>query len=153
MNEFPNVKGANLAGKSFSIPEDLQGDLNLLVIPFQRWQQIIVNKWISFFLDLIQKYPKIRFYEIPTLSKKYKLMQFVIDGGMRAGILDQATRERTITLYIDKTRFKQKLGIENENLIYVFLVNKEGSVVWKEEGEIEDSKIQSLESVLSSNYI
>ncbi len=40
--------------------------------------------------------------------------QVFINEGMRAGIPDPATRERTITLYIDKPAFQHALDMPDE---------------------------------------
>jgi hypothetical protein len=72
----------------------------------------------------------------------------MIDGGMRAGILDERKRERTITLYINKRKFRNKLDIPTENTISIFLLNREGDILWRCQGELNDKKSSELEKVL-----
>jgi predicted transcriptional regulator len=68
---------------------------------------------------------------------------------MRAGIPDQTSRERTITFYLDKEIFKQALDITSEESIQIFLVDKEGNILWQEEGLFNPEKNQSLVDTLS----
>jgi len=100
---------------------------------------------------LEDRYPKFRFYEIPTLSNGYKIMRFMIDGGMRAGIPDKRVRKRTITIYINKSKFKKQLNITSEDTIYLFLINKKGEIIWRSEGEFNPIKAKVLEDKLT-NY-
>lgn len=146
--KFPEVKGKNLEKQNFRLPQDLEGKLNILVVPFQQWQQQLVNTW-TFFLDtLVENNPQMEYYELPTISKGYKIVSFMIDGGMRAGIPDKKTRHRTITLYIDKKPFKEQLEITNEETIYLFLVTKDGEILWRAEGEFSSEKADELETII-----
>jgi hypothetical protein len=88
------------------------------------------------------------FYELPTIRKMNFIVRRVIDGGMRGGIPSRDTRGRTITLYIDKAPFKEALGIPTEDTLYLFLVDREGTILWRESGELSDEKAASLESAL-----
>ncbi len=145
---FPQVEGDNLEGRSFLLPNDLEEDLNLMIIPFKRSQQALVNQWVPFLEEIKEKYNFFEFYEIPTLNSTYKLMSFVIDGGMRSGIPDKDTRERTITLYINKNPFKESLGIEDENTIYLFLIKRSGKILWSTKGGYTQKKSKELEDAL-----
>ncbi|TFF87480.1 MAG: hypothetical protein EU550_03175, partial [Promethearchaeota archaeon] len=84
--KFPEIDGNNLEEQPYHLPYDLEGELNLLIVPFKRWQQSLVDQWSVFLNEIASRYNFFKFYEIPTLAKSYKLMRFMIDGGMRAGI-------------------------------------------------------------------
>ena len=43
---FPVVSGFNLNRQEFEFPRDFAGELNLVIVPFQQYQQQIVNTWI-----------------------------------------------------------------------------------------------------------
>jgi hypothetical protein len=76
----------------------------------------------------------------------------MIDGGMRAGIPNTQVRERTITVYTDKSKFKKALEIPNEKTIYLFLVNKKGEILWRESGVYDDSKAEELTDYLNNYF-
>jgi hypothetical protein len=145
---FPEVSGQNLEFENFNLPYNLEGTLNLVIIPFRRWHQNLVDEWSFYLNNLEKKYSNFKYYEVPTLNKGYKVMRFMIDGGMRSGIPDKAVRERTITLYINKTSFKKKLKILSEDTIYLFLMNKTGEIIWRSEGDFDDNKFQTLEEYI-----
>jgi hypothetical protein len=67
---------------------------------------------------------------------------------MRAGIPDPIARDRTITLYLDKGAFRQALELPHEDNIYVLLVDREGTVVWRASGAFTTDKGESLERAI-----
>jgi len=81
---------------------------------------------------------------MPVLSRTF------INEGMRAGIPDQTARERTITLYLDKSKFKSALEIADENDITLFLVNRNGEILWRANGAYTQEKADSLLQYIQS---
>jgi len=71
---------------------------------------------------------------------------------MRAGIPNKATRERTITLYLDKNTFRQALDIPNEKNMWVFLFDKSGQVLWRIEGAYTKEKGEALKAAIIRSY-
>jgi hypothetical protein len=148
--KFPIVTGDNLNGKTIQIPSQLKGKFNVLLVPFQMWQQDLVNSWVPFLEYLMEENPNFDFYELPTIRKMNFIARRIIDGGMRGGIPSRDTRARTVTLYIDKTPFKETLGISTESTLYLYLVDQQGTIHWEETGELSDEKATSLEEALNS---
>ncbi|MEO5815200.1 MAG: hypothetical protein ABIT20_07965 [Gemmatimonadaceae bacterium] len=131
---FPVVEGSNLEGRSMTLPADFGGDLNVVLVAFQRDQQADVDTWTPALKTMASERPGLRVYELPTLGRRYRLIRGFIDGGMRSGIPDSTVRAATITLYIDKDSFKRPLGIESEDSIHVFLVERGGVIRWRGQG-------------------
>ncbi len=138
--KFPQVSGKDLNGVQHTIPDKLEGKLNFLVVAFQRWQVAPIETWVPFLLKLVAKHPQIQFYELPTLRKFNVLSQWMIDSGMRSGIRDKEMRARTITLYINKDEFTQALDIPTEETIYLFLVDCDGNILWRDTGTFSEEK-------------
>ncbi len=146
--KFPEISGKNLEKKQYNIPYDLEGELNMLIVPFQRWHQTLVDQWSLFLNNIENLNHNFRYYEMPTLNLAYKVMRFMIDGGMRAGIPDKDVRERTITVYINKRLFKKHLNIQSEDTIYLFLIRKNGEILWRTEGQFESYKGDELLKIM-----
>jgi hypothetical protein len=138
LGRFPNVEGSNLQGERFILPSDFKGELNIVLVAFKREQQSDVDSWMPFLKALGDRRGDLRIYELPTLGRRYRLMRSFIDGGMRRGIPDAAVRAATITLYIDKSPFRDSLRLPDEDRIYVLLVDKEGKVFWRGAGRFDD---------------
>ncbi len=141
---FPVVSGSNLMREEFEFPRDFEGEYNLLIIPFQQIQQRDVNTWLPAAQELERRFPGLIYYELPTIYRLPTISRTFINEGMRAGIPDQTSRERTITFYLDKTQFKQSLAINTEQTIHLFLVDRQGAILWREEGVFDQDKVQSL---------
>jgi hypothetical protein len=142
--QFPSVTGSNLQRRKLDLPEGFEGELNLVLIAFQQWQQSQVDTWIPFAKQLEEAHPGLRYYELPTIQRLNALARTFINEGMRAGIPDPVARERTITLYVDKNAFKQALQLSREDDIYVLLLDREGRVLWRAEGILTQEKGESL---------
>ena len=148
---FPNVSGANLKREKLSLPEDFASELVIALVAFQQWQQRQVDTWLPFAEQLEQEYAGVRYYELPVIRRMNILSRTFINEGMRAGIPNPKARERTVTLYLDKTNFRAALGIPHEQSICVLLLTSAGKVLWKTEGEFTTEKGEALRTALEEN--
>ncbi len=147
---FPVVMSANLEGRTFTLPRDFEGELNVVFVAFERQQQRDVDSWVPFVKSLLARTPDAEYYEIPTIKRMVAPMRWMINRGMRGGIDDLGARERTITLYLDKEPFKRTLGIATEQEIHVLVVDRAGRVRWRTAGAFSEDKGQGLASALTT---
>ena len=146
---FPRVHGDNLERRPFTLPDEFDGERNLVLIAFQREQQFDIDTWMPTAQRLAQGHPDFRYYELPTISRNLPLARWWLDGAMRAGISDRGAREATITLYVDKGAFREALRLPREDTIYALLVDRGGRVLWRAEGAATPEKVRELERALS----
>jgi hypothetical protein len=149
---FPSVTGSNLQRRKLDLPEGFEGELNLVLVAFQQWQQRQVDTRIPFSKQLEEAHSLLRYYELPTIQRLNTLARTFINEGMRAGIPDPVARERTITLYVDKTAFKQALQLPREDDIYVLLLDRRGRVLWRAEGSFAQDKGESLPAAVRGGH-
>jgi len=147
-DQFPEVSGYNLDREEFIFPRDFEGEHNLIMVAFQQYHQNIVNTWIPHVQELEAETPGFVYYELPTIKEMSLITRTFINEGMRAGIPDQTARERTVTLYIDKDKFTAALNIPDEDDIYLFLVEEDGSIIWREKGAYDGEKAGALQEIL-----
>lgn len=145
---FPEVSGRNLKRKKYHFPQDFIAPLNIVLIAFQRHQQLEINTWLPFVDQLDSEYADLTYFEFPVIYHMGPIGQFMLNEGMRAGIPDQKSRETTITLYLEKDEFRRQLQIESEDSIQIFLVTGQGKIVWHETGIYSDEKGSALREVL-----
>jgi hypothetical protein len=141
---FPEVTGSNLLRQKVTLPGDLQGELNILFVAFQQWHQAWVDSWVPTARQVEQAFPVVQFYELPVIWKMNRFSQTFINEGMRAGIPNQNTRKKTITLYTDKGAFRKALDLPHEETIYVLVVDQQGNVLWRTEGVYSQEKGEAL---------
>jgi hypothetical protein len=148
--KFPTVTGNNLEGRRFVLPADLEGDWNVLVLAFWQEHQNDVNTWLPHLRGIAASTPAVRCYELPVLWQMNPIRRYLLDNGMRLGIPDRHTRETTITVYLDKPRFRAALGLEDERQIALLLVNRAGDVAWSGRGRFRDDAAAQLSAAITS---
>lgn len=145
---FPTVNGSNLLRQKLTLPQDLQGELNLVFIPFQQWQQSEVDSWVTLAGQLDETYKGLYYYELPTIQSKGVLYRTFINEGMRAGIPNPKSRERTITLYLDKVDFRNALNLLDEAHIYILLIDRQGNEFFRARGPYSQESEAALRQTL-----
>jgi hypothetical protein len=150
VGRFPRVEGSNLEGRRFALPGDFEAEYNVVLVAFRREQQADVDSWLPFLRQQQLSERGIRVYELPTLNRSYRLMRGFIDGGMARGIPEKATREATITLYIDKSAFKKALAISSEERIITLIVARDGRVLWRADGRFAPAAGAELAGALDA---
>ena len=146
---FPAVRGSNLLRQKQNLPEDFQGKLNLVFIPFQRWHQAEVDSWGALAEELEKQYQDLAYYELPTLQSGGPIYKIFLNEGMRAGIPNPKTRQRTITLYLDKARFRAALEMPDEDHIYILVVDRQGKEFYRARGPHSQAAEASLRQALA----
>ena len=148
---FPAATGSNLQRNKLMLPADFDGELNIILVAFEQWQQNTVNTWLPFVEQLEQDYDGVLYYELPVIRRMNFIARTFINEGMRAGIPDSKARDRTITLYLDKQAFRQALDLPHERDIYILIVDREGNVVWRTEGAFTPEKGEALTRTIEEN--
>lgn len=147
---FPTITGETLTGRTLELPQEFEEPLNLVFVAFRREQQADVDSWLSVARDLEASFPDLRYYELSVISHLYAPARLVIDGGMRAGIPDEDTRERTITVYTDKHTVRRALDIDSEDAMQAFLVDRDGSIYWRTAGPQNEADADHLRETVAS---
>ncbi len=131
---FPTVTGSNLLREKLTLPRDFLGRFNLVFIAFEQWQQMEVDSWMALAKELEEQIDGLVYYELPTIQSRNSFYKMFINEGMRAGIPNPKTRERTITLYLDKVDFRTALGMLDEDHIYILVVDRQGNEFFRNRG-------------------
>ena len=147
--KFPEVEGRSLHDDVLTLPGDLEGELNLLAVAFDRNHQREVDTWIPLFRDLEERVSGLAGYEIPTISGGWKPLRWFIDGGMKTAIPDPLTRRRTVTVYGNVDRVTEGLGLPDRDRIAVVLVDRDGEVLWMTRGPLGGDPPPGLLEALS----
>jgi hypothetical protein len=146
---FPTVNGSNLLREKLTLPQDFQGKFNLIFIPFEQWQQMEVDSWMALAKELEEQFDALVYYELPTIQSRNSFFKMFINEGMRAGIPNPKTRERTITLYLNKADFRAVLGMPDEEHIYILVVDRQGNELFRARGPYSREGEAALRQALS----
>ncbi len=146
---FPQLGAHDLDAREVSLPAELPGEWNVVIIAFQRQQQELVDSWVPWLEERAAVTPWLRFAELPAIGLQWRAARPVIDGGMAAAIRDQQTRRRTLTVYTDLRRVTTPLGISDRDTIWLFLVDRAGRVRWRGSGGWDPATADSLAAALA----
>ncbi len=142
--KFPEVEAISLARKKFQLPDDLEGEFNLVIVAFKQWHQDLVDTWIPSLQTLAYQHPQLRVYELPTMPRFNPVARYLIDSGMRGGIPDRAVRASTLCIYTDLDRFIRASDIPNLDTIQLFLLDQSGNVMWRGQGGFDQDRLNEL---------
>ena len=145
---FPTVYGKNLNKEKVTIPDDFSGKNSIFIVAFQRWHQQLVDESIAFLEEKnLHHYHHI--VEIPVIQKTTWFRQVRLDTIMRMGIRDFDIRQRTITIYLDKKEFRDKISISNEESIHWFLVDHSSKkIIMRGIGVISSEEINQILNIV-----
>lgn len=147
---FPRVSGANLERRTFKLPDDFAGDLNVVLVAYERWQQALIDSWTPELGPLAAAHAGLRIYETPVIQFAMRFMRAWLDAGMRSGIPDPAVRATTITLYTNISAFNRALGLPDTSTAYVLLVDRRGQVLWRGQGQCDPQQLAGLRAALQT---
>ncbi len=145
---FPALQVRDLEGVDYVIPHELPGGPHVIILAFHQWHQVLVEQWKGPLEAVALAHPGTEVWEVPSISRGYRLFRSGIDGGMRAGIPDQNVRRHTLTAYTDLSQLAAALGLDTLETVHVFVVDCDGVVRWHGEGEPSTEAIEALEATI-----
>jgi hypothetical protein len=146
---FPTIPAKTLAGRSVTFPDETRGRIGLIFVAFEQRAQQDITTWVK---PLIERYldaPDIGYYEIPMISSEYRSSAGQIDGGMRSGV-PKDLHDRTATFYGDREGFFTSLGIGDQSVAYLFVLNQKGEVVFHTQGRANATDIAAVDAAIAA---
>ncbi|MGJ3238780.1 MAG: hypothetical protein ACFE0Q_08755 [Anaerolineae bacterium] len=134
---LPDVSGLNINSAEVRFPADFDADYQLLVMPFDREQQVLAVTWLPLFQELQADYPDtLDYWSIAALPALNPGVRLLVLGGVSAAISDATIRPQVTALFLDEQEaFLDALGITDSTQIQVLIVDQAGTVYYREIGE------------------
>ncbi len=140
LGQFSVVNGENLDGDTLTMPIDFSGELNLIVMPFDRNQQSSAINWLLTFQAIIAQHPQVNYYSIAALENLAPAIRFLVVQGLNVAVTDTEVRERTFVLFLENQQsFVDALGDGDMSEMRVLIVNREGQVLWQYIGTFSET--------------
>lgn len=148
MGRLPAFMSQNLMRKPVTVPADLPSDRTLALITFQRSQRAQAESWVTG-LNL-KNDPSIPWLRIPVVN----------DPGTRKGRDDvenrllqhytgETERSKLVPLFTsDRASFARSAGLKSIEQSYAVVVNRDGDVLARVEGEFSPEKAETLRETL-----
>jgi hypothetical protein len=147
---FPVIASYNLEKTKVTLPDDFQGQVNLLILTFESEQQKDADSWTPVVKNVEAGRPAVHHYLLPVYGKENFLYRWWINSSLRSTLPEDEQRQTTIPLYLNRLSFMKSLKIDTDKEITLLLVDKRGRVLWREMGEFSDQKRSSLEAALAT---
>jgi hypothetical protein len=142
---FPALATHNLDGAAVTVPDDLPGPADLVVLAFRRRQQADVDGWRAAVATDWRE--GLGFWEVPVIGRGWGPLRGWIDGGMAGAIGNPEIRAHTLTVYTDVGVVQRALGIAGSGAVVAILV-VDGEVRWQTTGAVDPARLAGLRSAL-----
>jgi len=133
-NTFPPLVGQDLLGHERNLPDDFDGQLNLVLLAFYQNQQSAVDSYGPLSEELLASYQGFAYYEVPVIAPFYRVMKPVIDAGMRSYVQTEVGRSRVITVFTNTNKLTKALSLPTKDQIYALLLNAKGDMLFQAQG-------------------
>ncbi len=145
-SHFPEIRGTTLEGTQVSIPRDLPAEWNLLVVSFHDAQDMLADLWVSLARRIAASSgDRLAALELPVLGRSPRLLRPIIRDTLDAQMDDADERARTMPIHADRKAFSRRLGLRNDDNVYVFLVARDGRIRWRGAGALTPDLVAGLE--------
>ncbi len=146
--KFPSLSVRNLQGVDVDLPAAFDGEWNIVAIAFDRNHQVLVDSWTPWAESLVDSHAGVRFFEVPTISRRWAPFRRMIDGGMASAIKVPKILQRTLTYYGDVAKVTKPLEIADRSTIVVVLLDQAGTVRARSEGSFSEGAADDFRSVM-----
>ncbi|HVJ07512.1 MAG TPA: hypothetical protein VM554_03960 [Acidisarcina sp.] len=150
-SNFPVVASYNLDKTKVTLPRDLQGEINLLMLSFAPEQQKDVDSWKPIVKEVETSRPGFRHYLVPVFSRENFLSRWWMNSSLRSRLPANEERKWTIPLYLNRQRFLKQLQIASDQEITLLLVEKSGQILWRTTGALTEEKRAALQEALMAS--
>jgi len=148
--QIPSVTGIDLDSQPVSFPEAFTTETILIVMPFDRDQQVRAETWLPLFQELARDDDRLSYYSVAALPKLNAAVRVLVIGGMSAGLRDPVVRQQMAVLFLeDQEAFLAALEIETVDAIQVFIIDSDGTIFWRGAGDYTEATAQDLKTVLA----
>src|SRR6201992_1191269 len=138
---FPTVSFYTLSKERVTLPADLHGDRNLLLLYFDLTQQKDIDDWNALIDRWRANDPALASYTLLVSPQKNFLSRWWQNASMR-GASDPSRWPTTLPVYVDKRGFEQKLAISSEKQVVLLLADRKGHVLSRVSGpSVDDNRI------------
>jgi hypothetical protein len=147
---FPTVSFDNLSKDRVTLPADLHGDRNLLLLYFDLTQQREIDDWN----DVIDRWrasdPSLTSYTLLVSSQKNIFSRWWQNASMRNASPDANRWPTTLPIYVDKHAFERKLGIPSEKQVVLLLIDRKGRVLSRVIGSSMENSRNAMKTALTA---
>ncbi len=142
---LPVTPAETLSGHKLEFPTALAGKTAVCVFGFSKGAGDRTKVWMERL-----SHDGIDAWSVANLEKAPAMVRGMIRGGMRKGT-PASQLDHSLIMTKDEQIWRQALGVKQDNLPVVVLLDSSGQIFWKYEGVFSDEAYQQLKSRLASS--
>lgn len=144
---FPTITAEALDRSDITLPANLEGRENLLLLSWARDQAAQLETWTAVAQALQHTHVHFRVYRIPVSATENVVFRWWDNASLRAAETDPERLHWNVPIYTDKAKLHEALGQPlDEKAVTVLLVDRAGRILWRAQGPSTAATRASLES-------
>jgi hypothetical protein len=141
---MPPLQGDLLSGQEAVLPAAARGKVALLALGFSYDSRFPVEAWCGRFRSIYGGRADVTLYEVPMLGGGARIGRWFIDSGMRRNT-PRELHDNVLTVYGGTGPWKARLGVTDEDLAYLVLLDRDGRVAWQHAGMFDAARFDELQ--------
>lgn len=147
MGRLPAFMAQTLLRQPVAVPEGLPSDRTLALITFQRGQHAQVESWIQGMN--LRNDPSITWMRMPVVNDPgTHVGRSAVENRLLKHYPADAERAKLVPVFTDRASFVRSAGLSSTDQVYAVVVNRQGEVLARVEGQFDADKAQTLRETL-----
>jgi hypothetical protein len=142
---LPPFTGEDLAGAKVTLPGAARGRVALIAFGFSYDSRAPVEAWTKHARTTWGAAPQFTWYQVPMIGGFGRLAKPFITGGMRKET-EPRYHANAVTVFGGTGPWKSRLGVGDDKLAYLVLVDGEGVVRWRYSGPFNPAAAADLDA-------
>ena len=142
---LPAFTGEDLAGAQVTLPGAARGRVALIAFGFSYDSRAPVEAWTAHARTTWGAEAQFTWYQVPMIGGFGRLAKPFITGGMRKET-EPRYRANAVTVFGGTGPWKARLGVGDEKLAYLVLLDREGVVRWRYSGLFNPATAAELDA-------
>lgn len=147
---FPTVSFYSLAKTRVTLPADLHGDRNLLLLSFKLDQQADVSGWSAVIDQWRVADPALGAYTCLVSPRSNFVWRWWQNSSLRSDRSDPKRWTTTLPLYVDKPQFRKELEIDSEKQVVLLVTDRQGHVLARVSGPPTEQSRSMIRNTLGN---
>ena len=144
---IPELHGSVLTGSAVDLPQNLEGKSGVLIVGFSQSSRAEVTEWGRRLAGEYRDSPTIVYYEMPVIAAVPRLLRGWVLKKLNEGVPDRA-KSHCLPVLDHEAEWKHVAGFAHDEDAYVLVVDEAGTVLWKTEGSLTDSRLAEVKQHL-----
>ncbi len=146
---FPRIQGETFAGRKVQLPDDVKGQVAVLIFGFTKASSKPTGAWAKKISAEFRARSNFELYQLPVLEEVPRLIRGMVISGIKKGV-PESERDHFVPVLQDEAGLKKAVNYSAPDDAYLVILSREGKVVQQMHGPVQDSDYPRLRQELES---